>query len=340
MKALFISLASFNFCLLAIGQSNELAPLFQDDKPISIKLSFSIKDVKKITNDSVYTATQLGYKNDQGNWDSLKADVRARGKFRRKNCSLPPIRIKLKKGDTEGTLFTGNNNLKLVLPCESTGTHNDLVVKEFLCYQLYEAITPFIFNTRLVNVSLTDLGSRSRKTHELKGILIEDDDLISKRFNANVVESVKLHPALLHDTSSVVQAFFEYMIANTDWSATAQHNVKLFLLTKRKYVPIAYDFDMAGLVNAPYSTINETLEITTVRERLYRGFCKDEAIMRYVQSEYIRLEPQIMAVVDRFKNDLGPKELVAIKKYLSEFFVILKNERAFKNNILSKCRML
>jgi hypothetical protein len=335
------SLTGFAFLLFWITgftQSREDTPLFQANEPVAIHLSLSIRGIKKITNDTIYTPSWLSYKNGNGNWDSLHVEVRARGNFRRKYCSMPPLKIKLKKDASTGTLFSGNKDLKLVLPCETTPNHNELIMKEYLCYQLYEIITPFNFNTRLVDLSLTDFGGRSTKEHSLKGFLIEDDDLIAKRFKGRMLDNVKIHPTLLHDTSAVVQAFFEYMIGNTDWSSLAQHNVKVLLLNQKKYIPLAYDFDMSGLVNAPYSTVNETLEIKNVRERLYRGFCQDESVVRYVQAEYVRLESQIMAVVDQFKNDIDPKELAGIKKYLAEFFDTLKNERAFKTYILQKCR--
>ena len=75
-------------CLLSVpgfSQKSDVTQLFQSTIPIEVKLSFAIKEVKKITADSIYTGTMLSYKNDQGTWDSLKVDLRARGNFRRNN---------------------------------------------------------------------------------------------------------------------------------------------------------------------------------------------------------------------------------------------------------------
>ncbi|MDZ7647657.1 MAG: hypothetical protein U5K54_11040 [Cytophagales bacterium] len=79
-----------------------------------------------------------------------------------------------------------------------------------------------------------------------------------------------IHPLTLSDTTVVLFDFFQYLIANTDWSAAQQHNVKI-IQTANKKIPLTYDFDMAGLVNAPYATVSETLTISSVQERLYRG---------------------------------------------------------------------
>jgi hypothetical protein len=171
---------------------------------------------------------------------------------------------------------------------------NDLILKEYLCYKILEPITPYFFHTRLVDLELTDLSGKP-KTYSVKSFLIEDDDLIANRFNGKVVEQ-DIHPLTLSDTTVVLFDFFQYLIANTDWSAAQQHNVKI-IQTANKKIPLTYDFDMAGLVNAPYATVSEALTISSVQERLYRGFCRNESLMQYARSEYLRLEPAIMKVI-------------------------------------------
>jgi hypothetical protein len=323
----------------AIAQKSDVTPLFQSTTPVEVKLGFSIKDVKKITNDTIYTPTMLSYKNDQGTWDSLNVDLRARGEFRRKNCFFPPIRLKMKKKDTEGTLFTGNKNLKLVVPCQTAKTASDLILKEYLAYKLYEPVTPYVFNTRLVNLTLTDKSGKQPKSYDLKGIFIEDDGLVAKRFDAKMIKDVQLHPMRMKDTASTIHDFFEFMISNTDWSSLAQHNIKVMQLKNKDYIPLTYDFDMSGLVNAPYAQVSELLEISSVQQRIYRGFCRTEGLFDYVRKEYLNHEAEMMKVFDAKEiADMNPKDLAGAKKYIGEFFTILKNDKSYKENILSKCR--
>ena len=131
----------------------ETSALFIDkDHPLSIQLKYSIKNIKKNTNDSTYILSTLLYKNDKVLWDSIKIKIRARGNHRRETCYYVPLKLKLKKPSIKGTLFEGNKKLKLVLPCLSGITSNDLVIKEYLAYKLYEIISPFHFKTRLVNI--------------------------------------------------------------------------------------------------------------------------------------------------------------------------------------------
>lgn len=322
----------------ACAQVADVTPLFQEEKPLSIRLGFSFKEIKKNTNDSIYFPTLLYYKNEKNGWDSLAISIRGRGNFRRKNCYFTPIRIKIKKGHATHTLFEGNKNLKLVLPCLPAKNFNDLILKEYICYQLYEPATPYTFNTRLLDITLSDRSGKQVKTHQVRGFFIEDDNLIAKRFNGKVVDSLNLHPKSLHDTSSVRHDFFEYMIANTDWSTTFHHNAKLILVAPKKYIPVAYDFDMSGFVNAPYAETDSTLEITSVRQRVFRGFCRNEAVTQYVRTEYIQAKPVLLKVLDRYETDFTAKEFAGMKKYMLEFFDILESDKSFRENILQKCR--
>jgi len=323
-------------CLLA--QRSNVTPLFQDEKPLSIRLGYSFKTVKQNTTDSVYYPTHLYYKNGHDQWDSLSISVRARGNFRRKYCYFAPMRIKIKKKEAKGTSFEGNQYLKLVLPCQDGSTYHDLIRKEYICYQLYEASTPYTFNTRLLDITLTDQKGNRNKTYQVPGFFIEDDDLVAKRFHGKIIDSLDLHPLLLHDTSSVTHDFFELMIANTDFSTTFHHNTKIIHIKPKKYIPVAYDFDMAGFVNAPYATFRETLDITSVRERVYRGFCRNENVLQFVRGEYIKNKPNVMNVLDRYKDFQSDKEFEGMKKYILGFFDILESDGRFQTEIVKACR--
>lgn len=298
-----------------------------------------MKEVKRSESDSIFFPSHLTYKNDQGQWDSLEVGIRARGNFRRKHCYFPPVRLKMKKSHVTGTPFEGNKSFKLVLPCQNVKSANNLILREYLCYKLLEPITPHFFHTRLAYITLTDQRGKQAKSHSITGFLIEDDDLIAHRFNGRVLDQIIL-PKQLNDTAAVVHDFFEYLIANTDWSTTVQHNTKVIQLPPNKKVPLSYDFDMAGLVNAPYATINESLDIKSVKERLYRGYCRDESIMEYVRAKYIRLEPEIMNVLSDHQSYFSEDEYPGMRKYIEEFFIILKDDKKFKNSILQKCRAI
>jgi hypothetical protein len=316
------------------GQENNL---FKDDQPLEIRFRISVREIKAISNDSVYTPVVLHYKNGEA-WDSLNAEMRVRGFFRRKNCYYPPLRIKFKKEDVKGTVFEGNKSLKLVMPCKQARS-NSLIAREFICYKLYESVTPYTFHTRLANITFTDLSGKKSAMAEFLGFLIEDDDLVAKRFNGKVVENMNIHPRLLHDSSAVRHDMFQYLIANTDWSTTFYHNAKVIQLEEsKKYIPLAYDFDMSGVVDAPYSAVDPSLGIASVRQRIYRGFCRPEPIFQAIRHDFIGKEATIKEVIKRYESLLEPKEYINLLKYIDDFFGVIKSDGKFKAEIINSCR--
>lgn len=322
----------------AQSQSANVTPLFQDQQALQLKLTSSIKDIKKKTNDSTYLPAQLYVRNAAGGWDSIAIEVRARGIFRRKNCYFSPIRIKVKKEAAKGTILEGNKSLKLVMPCENSGDKNELVMKEYVAYKMYEHVSPYHFKTRLANLTFIESDGKKSKTHELVTFLIEDDDLVAKRFNAKIMENLNLHPLRLADTSSVKHDLFQYMISNIDWSTTYLHNAKIMLQGTNRYIPLCYDFDMSGFVNPPYGVPNEELGQQDIRDRVYRGFCRQEPVVQAGRQHFLKAEPDVMAALARYEKDFSPRTYSTMKQYIADFFAILKDDNTFKKRIVEGCR--
>ena len=151
--------------------------------------------------------------------------------------------------------------------------NNDNIEQELLAYKLYEKISPYHFKTRKVKITMLEQKGKKIKEHSLDGFLIEDDNLVADRFEGKVFERY-IHPLAMDADSSVKNAFFQFMIGNTDFSVAYQHNGKLLYIDK-KIIPLPYDFDMAGLVDASYATVNTSLGISSVKDRVYRGFKRE-----------------------------------------------------------------
>ena len=331
----------FICCVYSIGQT-PVDPLFSTQAPLDISLKISINSIKDSKRDSIYLTHKLYYRQTSGPYDSIKVDLQGRGNFRLRECYFPPLSVKIKASDAKGTVFEGNKKLKLVLPCYKRESGNILILKEFICYKLFEEVTPYAFRTRLVNVELSEERKKRNNTSKLKGILIEDLKKTASRLQAKPLPNVKINPAALNDTSMLRFELFQFMISNTDWSAVFQHNTKLIVRNNNKYISLIYDFDMSGLVNAPYAVVSEIngekLDVNHVTERYYRGYCHSPELMDFIRKEYISNEEKLLAVPDQLKGELSDKEIKGIKEYLKEFFIILKNDRYFKVDILDRCR--
>jgi hypothetical protein len=339
MKNIAVTIAFLFFVCDVFAQQKEDS-LFDAQTPLHIEMNLSLKNVRSSKEDTDFVAHTLYYYNADETKDSIQVGLKARGNNRFNQCYFPPLKISIKKKDAKNTLFEGNKKLKLVLPCHNEDGNNDLILKEYLCYKLCETVTPYAFKTRLVNIDLTELRKKNTKSFELKGILVEDVDKTAKRLNAKTINS-NVNAISLNDTGSLRFDFFQFMIANTDWSKPFQHNSKL-IYQKPNIISIPYDFDMSGLVDAPYAVVSEingqTLPIQSVRERYYRGDCRSVAATDFIRKEYISREQQLLSVPDILKGELPDKEIDDIKDYLKEFFTILKDDRLYQEDILDRCR--
>ena len=175
---------------------------------MKIKLNYSNKDMKKKTNDSTLSETNLNFFNEE-KWNTIPVSLRARGNFRRAKCYFPPIKMKIKKSQTKNTVFNGNKSLKLVLPCRTENEKNDNILQEYIAYKIYELISPYHFKTRRVDVDFTEPKGKKSKTFFLKGFLIEDDSRLAKRFDgSNFFDEIFQHENKLD--------LFDHMFYNID----------------------------------------------------------------------------------------------------------------------------
>jgi hypothetical protein len=330
---LILNLVFFKIQVVAFQSS----PLFANQSPLEVELITSLEELKQSKSDTVFFSTLLRFQNEGGIWDSLEVSLRARGNSRRTKCQFPPIRVKIKKKDSKNTIFSDDKALKLVIPCQYSYAYNDLIMKEYVCYKLYESITPYHFKTRLVNLTLTDIKNRKSKTYNLKAFIIEDDDKVAQRFNAKVSNAKMVMPNSINDTVALQQDFFAFMIGNTDWSNTTKHNVKILEQKGGKNIPVPYDFDLSGFVSAPYALPYDYLPIKTVQERLYRGICRDDQLVQYVKNQFFINEQIFLETMNRYQKEINSNDFKIARNYLNSFFDIIKNDREFNDQILSNC---
>jgi len=343
----FIYFLTFNYAFsqgaIKSDKIPEVSQVFLDQAILPIKLAYSIKYIKKNTNDTTYVKSNFSYQLEDNSWQEIEMLLRARGNFRLMKCYFPPIKIKVKKAKSKNTIIEGNKSLKVVLPCLQQKDKNDKVIREYLVYKLLEIVSPYHFKTRLIDITFEEEKGKKIKVHKLKGFLIEDDKTVAKRLNGKVYGGF-IHPFGQEPETCVRNAFFQYMIGNTDFSQSYRHNAKLLFIDK-KMVPIPYDFDMAGLVNASYAHVAEALEeklgVTSVTQRIYRGFDRDKIFFTQVRQEFIEHKPEMLSLFDDhaylFEN---PKEFEQAKEYLESFFEILEDNKTYHKEITLKVRKI
>lgn len=334
MKCSYLTVALTCYLNCAIAQNQ---PLFQSRETLNIRASGSIKSIKKKSNDSTFVTGKFQYRQDTS-WITVPVQTRVRGNFRLKNCYFPPLKVKFSKKDVASTIFEGNKSLKLVVPCLTTGDKNELIRREYLCYQFAEVLLPYHFRTRLTTFDLTEVSRKNARSFQLLAFFVEDNSLVAKRTQARLIETKGIHPARFDELQALRSDFFQYMIGNADWSAVFQHNSNL-LQVNGKYIPLSYDFDMSGFVNAPYAREKPpNLGTGDPRERVYRGFCRSTPAVEQIKDEFLGKESAIHAIIDQHAQHFSEYEVKDMHHYLEGFFDILKNQSQFKMNILAGCR--
>lgn len=219
--------------------------------------------------------------------------------------------------------------------CENADSY---IVKEFLCYRFYEQVSQYTFQTRMIRINFVNEDDRKGEMNSLLGFLIEDDDKVADRFDGEILENKRIAGMVLEDSSAIRHDLFQFMIGNTDWSSLYQHNMKILKLDAKTVVPLAYDFDMTGMVMPPYAQVSSLVDIKNVSDRLFRGFCRDEEMMTSIRNEFLAKEDLIYGEIERQAFLLPPNEVRFMNNYLKEFFDILKDDKRFDFNILSACR--
>ncbi len=312
------------------------SPLFGSDDVLSLTLSGKLGEAFRDRSDNPeYHPMEISYEND-GKKVVLSARVRTRGHFRKmaENCTMPPLLLNFSREQPGGTYFEGFDKLKLVTPCQ----HDKFIVREYFAYRLYNLVTDRSFRARLVKVVYEDINKGSR-TEPLYGILIEDEEHMARRNNARPVDGQLVRPEQTNPGDFLNMALFEYMIGNTDWSVQYLQNVKLISadsLTPPITVP--YDFDHSGLVRAPYAKPAPELQMTSVRERRYRGYCMtditgfDDVIARFngLKDRFYLLFTESPHL------DEGSKK--SALGYFDDFYAVINDPRKRKNELGYPCR--
>jgi hypothetical protein len=322
----------------------ESAPLFQSHDPIRMTLRTDIDWLRDERNDSVEVEGTLTFIDLDGSEVVKPVDTRTRGNFRRNkaNCNFPPLRLDFPTGQMKGTVFEGQDKLKLVTPCnDGRDQYQNYIFDEYLTYRTLNALTPHSFRVRLVEITYEDInGDYDVRTKY--GFLIEDEDVMAERNRATFQDTEQFHPARADGGYSVLVAMFNYMIGNTDWSPVYFHNVKLIRTEDARYLTVPYDFDFAGTVNARYATVAPSLSIRRVTQRVYRGFCRDEltheaAVARFAEtrSEIEGLHQDFAARgFEQFDADDAKDAL----EFYEDFYKVVDDPEEFEDEVVSDCR--
>ncbi len=315
-------------------------PLFDAEDPLELTLAGDLRPIfKDKGDDRPYRPAHLHLHTETDDTVSFDISVKTRGFYRRKylDCDVPPLRLNFKKKQVEETVFANQDKLKLVTHCKNKiDAYEQYALQEYLIYKSYNLLTDNSFRVRLVHITYIDTEGR-RKPITKYGFLIEDEDRLAERLGGRNLETGIIHQEKTDKVQATRLALFQFMIGNTDWSVPAHHNIK-FVYRDPQTPPLAvpYDFDMAGLINTPYAEPDPKLGIRTVRDRLFRGYCRTDEDFEAIFAEFNAQQEATYALFNDFPY-LDKKPRKRAIKYLDEFYETINKPRRVRREILAVC---
>jgi hypothetical protein len=260
-------------------------------------------------------------------------------------CQFPPLKVVFTSPPPPESVFAGQKSLKLVAYCRSAQSFQQYVLLEYAAYRMLNVLSPASFRVRLAQIDYVDDGGKPYASRY--GFFIEDLGDVAKRNGMQEAKLPKLIPiASLEPRHAALYALFQDMIANHDWSMRAGpegedccHNAKMIAAARgvaAGAIPIPYDFDFSGFVNAPYASVPDALKITTVRQRQYRGYCMHNGEAYAVAQQMKAQRPQIIAALSSTPG-LDPKTIARATQFLEPFFADIASNDTMQAKVLKTC---
>jgi hypothetical protein len=339
LAAIFSSLA-LAFTAPAHAQKAE-KPLFASADPIHIVIQAPLSTITRNREGRDTIAGTLTDPNGQ----NLPISLALRGITRRSSetCDFPPLRVDFTAPPPATSLFAGQKKLKLVTHCRNSPTFQQYVLLEFAAYRMYNLLTPMSFRVRLANIDYRDASGRPIVSRI--GYFLEDLSDVAHRNGLKVVHAGERIPvSYLSPADAGRYALFEHLLANHDWSMRAGpvgkdccHNAELVgVAAPGATIPIPYDFDFSGYVNAPYATPPAELDISDVRQRVYRGYCIHNPSVVAAAREMRALHPQIIGVLSQVPG-LEPATQQRASAYLERFFADIATDADVGSKVINRC---
>ena len=324
-----------------VSEAASSDPLFQEQSVLRVMMTAPFNTLIRVRPDDEYLAGQISYQEADGTRVELDIQVRARGNFRHKYCDFPPMNLNFKKSQVEGTLFDGQNKLKMVAHCKDSGRYQEAVLREYLAYRILNSVTDLSFQVRLLEV--TYLDSDERRSNLVRyAFFIEHPDRLAERTGRKRVDIVHADIGAIQPVELNLTSVFQYLIGNVDFSPVdgsnneCCHNYEMYENGVDQLLAVPYDFDLAGMVYAPYAMTNQELGVEKVGQRVYRGYCGHNGHVDGSISRFKTARDTVYALVGE-RQELEPATRDTIIQYVNEFYAVIDDPEAVENELTGAC---
>jgi len=313
--------------------------LFNHETPLEFDVFTDLKLLQKNRYKDVYQEAKIQHQIADTLTITRQVRIKPRGAFRLQECRYPPLRVNVKQTQEVFELLDQLDKLKMVIPCSGTDRHQIYIFNEFLAYKLYNIITEYSFQVRLLKVNYHNTSGKMQ-AGSAHTFVIESQKSMARRLSSIPIKNEKVGAKSCHQPQAAVMYLFQYLIGNTDWSVPGLHNVKLIKTedpTIPMPIPVPYDFDYSGLVDASYAIPGDHVDIPSVRFRKYLGHCVDEQTLQQTVQLFLEKEEEVVSYVEEFPWLTGSYKQRSLS-YIKEFYKQMKDPKLVERHIVRDCK--
>jgi hypothetical protein len=294
-----------------------------------------------------YHAARLVYRSITGRRVALEIEVKILGRSRARSevCVFTPLELRFDPVSVEGTIFAGQHELRMYTHCRPNREAEQRNLLEYLVYRTLNLLTDLSYRARLAHVTYIDTDRRRRALTRY-AFFAEREGAMAARNGWQTLELPRVLPSQLEPNQLSVVEVFQYMVGNTDWSVlegptgtACCHNTQLIGRAGTPVIPVPYDFDATGVVDAPSATPDRALGIRSVRTRLYRGICRHAGYLDQTLDVF-RLRKGAIYSLYREQEGLNQRRRQRALTYFDEFYATIDDPERLRRELSDRCRQL
>ncbi|MEJ2535246.1 MAG: hypothetical protein P8008_07225 [Gammaproteobacteria bacterium] len=340
----FLFLLPTLLCTAAAHGQDKPPKIFSDESVYEVRIEAPWSAIARQKERERSWEGRFRYSDRDGRAIDIPVTITTRGLTRLRVCDFPPLRLDFDKEAAKGTAFRGAGNLKMVTHCFRGSKFEQYYVKEYLSYRMYNRITERSYRVQGLDVSYAK-DADDKRPLERFAFLVEDPDDVAKRNGLQKLDIDETVPSELDPRETARFTLFQYLIANLDWSALGGpkprccHNARLIGTAPGQppYIPIPYDLDSSGLVDAHYAAPPEGVRARNVRQRIYRGFCAHNDELPAVLDEFRALRPEFEALFEN-ESRLDARPRGDALRFIGQFYGTLEDPGDVQRLLIDNCR--
>lgn len=319
-------------------------PLFLSHDILEVRLLAPFARIMEMRESEEEFDGRLEYADAAGEPVEIDVGIRARGNYRMREqvCRFAPLRLNFRKKQTRDSLFHKQDKIKLVTDCiDGSERYEQSLLREYIAYRILNELTDVSFRVRLLRITYVDTDGRGADRNAF-GIIVEHEDRLAKRLGLGVVEIARTWPNDLQPDYTNIVSLFHYLIGNTDFSPVygpdevCCHNHVLMGREGDLLYSVPYDFDHAGLVNAPHAKPNPRFRLRNVRQRLYRGRCINNDRLENTIALYRQKRAEILGLI-RDQAGFDKRVRHSVMDYVDAFYKTISSPRRVQSRVVKKC---